>query len=97
MEKDSSGSLVRVDISPLGSSRLPMLAFYRLLILQPGDARSLIALCPRGVLFTHSTVGCWPLTCRTASGSLFSIAAGFDRACKKAKLRGILFTHLRAV
>lgn len=87
-----------MDISPLGPSRLPMLAFYRLLALRPGNARSLIALCTRDVLFTRSTVGelATDLPYRVSAPDFH--VAGFDRACRKAKTRGIFFfTRLRAV
>lgn len=75
-------------------SRLPLAIkssrFCRLLVLRPGNARSLIALCTRDVLFTRSTVvGSWSPTCRSASRSLkcsFSMWLGLTASAGKHKL-----------
>lgn len=70
-----------MDISPDSPLRL---AFYRLLALPSGDARSLIALCPRDVLSTRSAeeAGHYLRACAWLTSSH---VAWFGRACEKAR------------
>lgn len=83
---------VQVDFSPHSP---PIVMFYRLLALPPGDARSLIALCPRDVLSTRSAEEAGHYL--RALGCLLPMWLGLARACEKGKPAAFLTLPSRVV